>query len=152
MVYQYKSNTRLKAPAQVAGEMCAELERTVGLTPKTLLDANRDPAAALHNEFEWDDAIAAEGYREQQASYIIRHIEVVPDMDGEQEPVRAFVNIVSEERSYVPIGVAIRNEDMSAQLFKQALRDMQAFRRKYNALERLQKLMAVMDEIQREAV
>ena len=57
--------------------MLENLEKTVGITPKNLVEANRDESAPLHNEFEWNDTKAAEKYRETQAGYIIRNICVV---------------------------------------------------------------------------
>jgi hypothetical protein len=46
MVYQFKQASQIKANAQATGELCRQLENTVGLTPKTLLDASRDETFA----------------------------------------------------------------------------------------------------------
>lgn len=69
MVYEWKEAAQIKADAQKAGEMLENLEKTVGLTPKNLVEASRDESAPLHNEFEWNDTKAAEKYRETQAGY-----------------------------------------------------------------------------------
>lgn len=63
MVYEWKEAAQIKADAQKAGEMLENLEKTVGITPKNLVEANRDESAPLHNEFEWNDTKAAEKYR-----------------------------------------------------------------------------------------
>lgn len=60
MVYEWKEAAQIKADAQKAGEMLEILEKTVGITPKNLVEANRDESAPLHNEFEWNDTKAAE--------------------------------------------------------------------------------------------
>lgn len=60
MVYEWKEAAQIKADAQKAGEMLENLEKTVGITPKNLVEANRDESAPLHNEFEWNDTKAAE--------------------------------------------------------------------------------------------
>ena len=73
MIYSWKPTARIKADAQKTGEMCRELENTVGLTPKTLLEANREEGTLLHNEFEWNNDTAAEAYRETQTRDIIRN-------------------------------------------------------------------------------
>ena len=70
MVYEFKPCSYIKASAQVAGEMCEQLSKTGGLTPKRLVDANRAEDAPLHGEFEWNDTVAAEAYREGQAAHI----------------------------------------------------------------------------------
>lgn len=41
MVYEWKEAAQIKADAQKAGEMLENLEKTVGLTPKNLVEANR---------------------------------------------------------------------------------------------------------------
>ena len=45
MVYGWKTASYIKADANIAGKQCEELEKTVGLTAKNLLDANRDESA-----------------------------------------------------------------------------------------------------------
>ena len=89
MIYQWKSASRIKTNAQTAGEICENLERTVGLTAKNLLEVSRPEDAPLHNEFEWNDSVAAEKYRENQARYIIRMLCVAPEKE-DKPPVRAF--------------------------------------------------------------
>lgn len=145
MVYRYKENTRIKAPAQVAGEMCEHLAQTGGLTPKRLVDANRAEDAPLHGEFEWDDAIAAENYREEQASYIIRHLTVVTE-EKKEGPIRAFVRVTDSPRDYTPMNVVVKNADMMATLLLNAKKDMLAFVKKYKSLEQLNDVIQIMIE------
>lgn len=71
-----KKGFQLKTPPQIVGEVCLELEKEGRLTAKNLVDVSRDEDAPLHNEFEWSDDIAAEKYREVQAGYIIRSVEI----------------------------------------------------------------------------
>lgn len=47
------------------------LEQNGRLTPSSVVDAARDPASPLHAQFEWDDGVAAERYREIQARKLI---------------------------------------------------------------------------------
>ena len=151
MVYQYKYKVSglNKAPAQVTGEVCSSLEKSVGLTPKTLLDASRDENAPLHNEFEWNDGVAAEKYREYQAAAIIRNLVVVREDTGKEE-TRAFVNIEhapGRTGTYRAIQQVIKDDYMYAQLMKQAERDMWSFKQKYSKLERLSAVIAEMEKI-----
>ena len=57
-----------------------ELERIESLygslTPENVLDASRPKHAVLHDAFEWDDNIAAEHHRLQQARVLLNNIEV----------------------------------------------------------------------------
>ena len=64
MVYQWKSGSRIKGNAQESGELFEQLSKTEeGLTARTLLEANRPESAPLHNDYEWNNDIAAEEWR-----------------------------------------------------------------------------------------
>lgn len=147
MVYQYKINGIYKTPAQIAGEVCAQLENSpAGLTPKSLLDASRDKNAPLHDEFEWNDTIAAERYREKQAGDIIRNICIVRAESFEHEPTRAFVNIRNTEKAgtFRNIAAVMDDSDMREKLMTSAKREMQSFIAKYRTLEALSGVIAEM--------
>lgn len=149
MVFEFKQAARIKVDAQIAGELCLRLQETGGLTPKRLLDASRDESSPLHNEFEWDDSIAAENYREQQANYIIRHL-VIKAEDGARPPVRAFISIANEERNYQSIEVVLRTPCLREQMLCNAKSEMLAFISKYKTLEELTKVFEVMEETSKE--
>lgn len=136
MIYKWKAPAIVKTDAQTAGEMCEELSRTVGLTPKNLLDANRADDAPLHDEFEWNDSTAAENWREEQAARIIRFLVVEPE--PEKECVRAFVSVVTEIHSYMPLNVVVSRPDLRAQMLERAFSELQAFQKKYANLQELE--------------
>lgn len=47
------------------------------LTPVAVLDTARDPSHPLHSRFQWDDTVAAEAYRLDQAHRLIQSVKVV---------------------------------------------------------------------------
>lgn len=70
------------------------------LTPQLVVDTARDPAHPLHSRFEWDDAVAGEAWRRQQAHDLIRKAKVVyreADESTPEKSVRAFVAIRAED-------------------------------------------------------
>jgi hypothetical protein len=142
MVYQFNSVARIKADAQKAGEQFEELERTCGLTPKNVVDANRAENAPLHNEFEWDDSIAAESYREEQARYIIRMLQVKPE-EKKEIPIRAYFSIETAN-TYENIATIQASKEKLDYLYEQALKELKAFQRKYS---KITKLKPIFDEI-----
>ena len=147
MTYEYKPQARIKAPAGIAGAICQQLERTGGLTPKRLLDASRDETAPLHKEFEWDDTVAAEGFREQQSAYIIRNI-VVRVAEDQKKPVRAFFNVVNaDDRAYQSLDVIIANPVLRNQLLDSALSELRALRDKYESLCELKPVFSAIDRL-----
>lgn len=148
MVYEWKTASYIKADANVAGKQCEELEKTVGLTAKNLLDANRDENAPLHNEFEWRDSIAAEKYRENQAQHIIACLCVRAETaTGEQsEPVRAFLK-TAPESEYQSLNVILQSADSHSAMLAMAFKELKAFQRKYKALAELKLLFDVLENI-----
>jgi hypothetical protein len=70
------------------------------LTPQLVVDTARDPEHPLHSRFEWDDAVAGEAWRRQQAHELIRKAKVVYREADESQPeksVRAFLAIPSQD-------------------------------------------------------
>jgi len=147
MIYKFKSGTRLNVSAQAAGELCAELESQGRLTPREVVDASRPEDAPLHVAFEWDDAVAAERYRETQASYIIRSIEVV--LEGSSKPTRGFVSLTvnKDEREYREINRVLSIRSERELLLEQAKRELMAFKSKYAVLEELADVFAAIDKV-----
>lgn len=144
MVYMWKNGSRIKSDPEAAGKQFEALAADGRLTAKDVVEENRPDGAALHSEFEWDDKVAAESYREVQASKLIRSICVVEsDSSQSTEPVRAYVTV--EPHHYEPIKAVMEVEDKRGALLQQALRDMQAFARKYR---QLQEMSAVIKQIE----
>lgn len=147
MVYEWKVKGVNKVDAQIAGEVCAELTNTVGLTTKTLLDASRPEDAPLHNEFEWVDSVAAEKYRETQASRIIRNIAVVTE---ETEPVKAYVTLetkIGERSYYEPTLEVIQEKDKREKLLDKAKWELNVFKHKYATLTELADVFRAIDKL-----
>lgn len=86
--------------ADLRSQLLAVREQHGKLTPQIVVDAARDPDHVLHSRFEWDDAVAGEAYRRQQAHDLIRRAKVVYVQADESRPersVRAFHAVPSSE-------------------------------------------------------
>ena len=134
MVYSWKSAARIKADAQKAGELFEQLERSGELTPAKIVEVSRSKDAVLHNEFEWDDSIAANCYREGQAGNLLRAI-IITGESKTAEPVRAFFKV--EQNTYESITAIVKSEDKMQSLLSQAISELNAFQRKYDCLRAL---------------
>jgi len=139
MIYKWKMPGLMPVKAQTAGEELDRIYQKNGrLDAADVVDESRPITAPLHDCFEWNDAIAAEEYRKSQASHIIRSITVVPEtVNGKQDAriTRAFVNV---QQTFRPIDVVMNDENMRRELMEKALRDLDAFQKKYASLEALQ--------------
>ena len=150
MVYQWKSGARISVDAQIAGEMCAKLEKEGRLTAKNLLDENRNKDAPLHGAFNWNDSEAAELYREEQARYIIRCI--VVKKENVDEPIRQFVHVDVNESKYHSVDVLLSKNDTRDAVLKMALAELLAFEKKYQGLKELSKVFSAIDQLKIEEI
>ena len=136
--------------AQTVGELCEKLEASDGgLTPQTLLDASRDESSPTHALFEWDDTKAAEKWRLEQASSLIRNIRIVRTDDTEERKAlkdKGFVVTPGRQSAYVSLDTALHRENYRAYLIEQAKRDCETFEAKYRRVSELASVIAAMDE------
>ena len=134
--------------AQTAYDVISGLQEEGKREASDLVNASRPEDAPLHSLFEWDDSIAAERYREEQARYIIRHVCVVQeDEEKESVPVRAFFQIDSESGDYEPTIVIMNDEEKYERLLNIAKRELMAFQNKYSQLTELKNVFNAIDEL-----
>ena len=144
MKFGYKPGSCITVDADIAGAMCKQLEQTVGLTAQNLLDANRDADAPLHDAFEWDDTAAAEAYRLNQAAHIIRCLVTITE--DKEPPVRAFFTV--ERKVYESTEVILSDAKKADDLLRIALRELNAFKLKYQQLQQLKPIFEAMEGLQ----
>ncbi len=159
-MYKWKAGSVHAVEAEVAGKALESIvERHGAITPGLLVRESRPEDAPLHDEFEWDDSVAAECYREQQASYVIRSITVTVDVpEREDIYVRAFVSVVpldgsgaessdgdESRRVYLRTVDALADPGYRRQVLEQALKEAEAWQRKY---AELQEFAQVFDAVQ----
>jgi hypothetical protein len=150
VIYEWKPDARYSANPQVVGERLEAIRVAHGgdLHPADVVEDARADASPLHPLFQWDDNIAAEEYRKEQARHIIRHITVVFERPpAKAKTVRAFVSIQrQEETAYTSVQEAMSHADLRAQVVKQAWRELQGWRQRYQDLQELASIFAAMDD------
>lgn len=160
MEFRRRKGFQIKTNPQIVGEFCYELEKKKGgkITPKELVDAARDVNSPLHNEFEWNDSVAAEKYRRTQARYIINSIEVkittVPaeithiDLEiKETECVKFYHALDKDGSGYENLYAIDKDEEKRNKLLDNCLKDLLIFKEKYEVLRmQLQHLFECIDE------
>lgn len=173
--YQYAHGFRSNIPAQVAGEELDTLrEKYDGvLTTGTIVAEARSEASPLHPAFTWDDAEAAQHYRETQANYLVRSIVIVYKNGDEDRTVRAYTSLIikgteddkgvrkfelavpdegSDEepvpsrRAYVHITDAMSDEKMRQGVLDKAMAEIKSWRRRYAEYQEFSKLFEQIDQ------
>jgi len=123
------------ADPQAIGEALAAIAEAAGgrLTPKDVVDQAREEDSPLHPHFEWNDAAAAEKFREDQARTIIRCIRV--EATGNREPEPAFLSVSDNGMSYRTLTEIRSSQDLQDKLLAAAERDLNAFTVRYRTLK-----------------
>ena len=129
-------------PAATAGAELERIEHKYGqVSPKLVLNESRKETAPLHKVFEWNDSVAAEKYRLQQAGGIINNLVVVLDEYEHKEPVRAFVNVTNNAPTrsgeFISVVSAMQSEETRKVVLQNALRELKEFQKKYKDLGEL---------------
>ena len=146
MVYQWKANFRANVKAEVFGGVCEELEEQGKLTPAALVNVSRAENAPLHKCFEWADEIAAEKYRQSQASSMLRHLEIVTTKkkdDPEPVSIRTFFPVPQE--NYRSISYIMSDDENRENLLRQAKAELERFKHKYKMLKELAPVFSAID-------
>lgn len=110
----------------------------VGFEAEEIVNAARDPNSELHKCFEWNDSIAAEHWRKQQARTIMVNLVYVDNSKEKPEKtdIRVFVNNNRSE-GYKPMSFVVSKQDEYQQLLDMALKELQSFQKKYQTLSNI---------------
>jgi len=116
-----------------------------------VLEDGRRIDAPHHNIFEWEDSVAAEQYRLEQAGHILRSVVIVrTDTTDAKRPIRAFVHVVPPEQkgaAYVGIIEAMNNPEMRRQVLEKALDELDSWQETYNAYMEFQPVIEAIGEV-----
>jgi hypothetical protein len=154
MIYEFKANTICPLPAQVVGEVVNRLEGIHGgVTASMLVEEARPEDAPLHPAFEWDDAVAAEEHRRNQARYLMRMLVIKEVEDGPDvqppAPIRAFVSVTTPQgdRQYMSVVTAMSDAELRNQIIEKAWRELLSWRERYQNYEEFANVFRAIDEV-----
>jgi hypothetical protein len=106
------------------------------LTPVEVLEYAKNPDTALHSQFEWDDTVASNRYRLDQARYYIRRVTVAVTSHAEPMKtvtIRAFSHVPSDGVGvYRPTTVII--SEKKDELLDEITRTIRSWVKKHSVL------------------
>lgn len=104
------------------------------LTPAVVLERARRDGHPLHDRFEWDDTVAGEAFRRQQAHDLIQSVRVVyRTATDEERSVRAFQAVRSEEgHVYHPAAVVAADPFLSKLVLADMEREWRTLKARYD--------------------
>jgi hypothetical protein len=111
------------------------------ITPQLVVETARSEKHPLHNHFVWDDSIAGELYRCNQAAQMIRRVTIRRTTpDGDEVVTRAWVSRTEIEGQageeppvgqYLPVEVVISSPDLRPKYEQAMEREWKALYAKY---------------------
>lgn len=151
---------RVEVNQQKLGEEIENMPRTNGaLESQTYVDyARNNPDSEAYKTLEWDDSIAAENWRKEQARAIIRAVRYRDISDHSQATdvnetipvvVRPYYNL-ERGKGYEDINVILADADKHKKLLNNAREDMIRYREKYFMLEELKPIFEQIDKFIKE--
>jgi hypothetical protein len=125
----------------VAGHLQSIYDHTGAISPQIVVDTARDDEHPLHKHFEWDDSVAGELYRCNQAARMIRQVTIKRiSQDGEEVVTRHWVSRTEIEGraqdddasgQYLPVEVVISSPDLRPKYEQAMEREWKALYAKY---------------------
>lgn len=155
---EYFSDTLFKKNAQVYGEELQKIAEIGQLTPESIVNTARDISNPLHECFEWEDSLAAENWRKQQARILINVIKV--KVKGISVSAFESVNVMrinvegTEEhhKEYVDVHTVMSNQGYSEQLIMHALKEIGYWREKHKNLSQLLPIFESIEKVERRVI
>ena len=117
-------------------------------TPESIVEYAENPFTELHKCFEWDDEIAANKYRVEQARKICRCLVITTQTkSGETVAVRVISNSGEYDNIYRPTVRMVKNEDQYLKLLQQAKVELIQFKKRYRIIRELDSIFEEIDSL-----
>lgn len=121
-------------------EICEDVESA---PPQEILERARDETSELHKCFTWDDTVAAERWRLNEARVVARQLVIKEvEVPKDRPEIRLFYK-TDNESGYKPTEIIVKQEDEYKQLLARAYAELRAFKAKYSMLNELQEIFAL---------
>jgi hypothetical protein len=120
------------------------------LMPAAVVNFARDENTALHAQFEWDDSVAAERWRLEQARGVIRVAVTIIGKGENQTSVPLYVSLTTDRENgggYRAIHEVLTDHELQQQMLHDALQELETFRQKYQRLQALEPLWTAVDDV-----
>ena len=155
------SAVKVKLSPEVYGAAMKRVANRNGgdLTDVAMVDEARPDISDIHNAFEWDDSIASEKYRIEQAAWYRRHIIVIVAKEGNDKTIHsnkfsriAYVSVKNDsgERVHRDAVQVMTAEDTRLQAIDDCMRLLMSIRKRFAHLSdiaSINRVFQVIDEV-----
>jgi len=104
------------------------------LTPRVVLEEARDKTHPLHERFEWDNAVAGEAFRLDQAHRLITSVKITFKKGNQDRTVRAFHAVRGDSPSafvYEPVEKVATDDFLTTLVRREMERDWKQLKARY---------------------
>lgn len=126
-----------KADAQKCADEIMEIcDNLKSAAPQDILEKARDSSTELHKCFTWDDAVASEKWRLQEARNIVCNLKIVDkreDKKPETVPIRVFYK-TDDQSGYKPTKLILKNPDEYKKLVERCRNELLTLKSKYQTV------------------
>lgn len=117
------------------------------LSTAAIIEDARDEGSPFHKYFEWDDPVAAEKWRAEQAGQLIRGIVTVVTRGDVSHSIRAFVNVTEgQEHHYTTTAHALSDDGLREQVLRKAWEELQGWYQRYREYKELSVVFAAVEQ------
>ncbi len=113
-----------------------ELKKKDACEASDLVNEARPNTSPLHPLFEWDDSVAAERFREEQARHIIRNVRFT-SIPANDEPAITKVAFISIGSGYRNIDAVLRSKPLREKMLEDARNQLKAWDERFGHLSEL---------------
>jgi hypothetical protein len=146
MIFEWKEGSSFNADANKIGFELKEIGDKI--SPDDVVEKAKNEKSELNKCFEWDNNVAAESYRRDQARKLLRSIVIVKQNENDDEiperqnvnfTIRAYENVTcgNDGRKYVETEKILQNQDWREELFMEILKEIGSLKRKIQKYESL---------------
>jgi hypothetical protein len=114
------------------------------LSPANVVEAARPSDHPLHDRFEWDDAIAGEAFRRDQAHQLIRSVRISRERDDDKPDINVrFYHAVQDPEGYAyrPTDEVLADPLTTQMVLRDMRREWMALKARYEAFEEFRALV-----------
>lgn len=127
---------------------CKDEIESIGsdVKPQQIVDYAKNPDTELHKCFTWDNNLAAEKWRLQEARQIVCSLVIVESGTEDKEDVKFRVfHKTNNEDGYKPIQFILKDKGEYEALLERCLADLRALKKKYQTLSEYQEIWDLID-------
>jgi hypothetical protein len=129
--------------AQVIGQRIVQLaeEKQVPIVPEDMVNDARSESSPIHGYFTWDDRVAADKWRVEEAKYYLRTIHIIEAPESEPIRLTHVVTVTTEDgeerKGYMDIRRIRTQPDLLEQVIESAHKELIGWQKRYRQYKQL---------------